>query len=65
MKSLIIHPVNEKEFNATLSQLPEFGKGRNLLTLKDDDTIGFVFLMKAKSESVGTPAKTSIKKTSR
>jgi len=65
MKLLFIHPVNEKEFNVTFSQLPEFGKGRSLLTLKDDDTIGFVFLMKAKSESGGTPAKAAIKKTSR
>jgi len=66
MKSLIINPSNEKEFNSTLSQLSEYGKERNLLTLEDDDTIGFVFLMKAKNEpGLITPPKTPIKKATR
>jgi len=62
MKSLVIHPRNKKEFDSALSSLPEFGRGRNLLTLEDDDSICFVFLMKAKDAAEETSVSSAIKK---
>lgn len=65
MRSVTIIPRDKKEFNTVFSLLIDFSKERNLLTLEDDDTISFAFLMKEKDESVEVPVKVSAKKSDR
>ncbi len=45
MKSVIIKPIDKKEFDVAISFLKEFGKEGKRLSLEDVE-IGFVFLMK-------------------
>lgn len=65
MRSVTIIPRDKKEFQTAFSLLIDFGKERNLLTLEDDDTISFAFLMKEKDVSAEVPAKVSAKKSDR
>jgi hypothetical protein len=46
MKSVIIKPIDKKEFDVAFSFLKESGKERKHLSLEDDVEIGFAFLMK-------------------
>ncbi len=65
MRSVTITPHDKKEFHTAFSFLIDFSKERNLLTLEDDDTISFAFLMKEKDVSVEIPAKVSAKNADR
>jgi hypothetical protein len=51
MRSVYIHTHNKKEFDKAFSLLIEFDKERKMITLKDDEDIGFVFLLKFKEDS--------------
>lgn len=45
MKSIIIKPSTNKEFDLALSWMNEFSKPRKRITLMNDDEIGFTFMM--------------------
>ena len=45
MKSIIIKPCDNKEFEVVFALITEFGKDRKRMTLEDDEEISFAFLM--------------------
>jgi hypothetical protein len=65
MKSIVISPRTKKEFETTFSLVQEFSKGRNLFSLKDDDTISFAFLINAGSDAEAVQSTPPGKKSSR
>ncbi len=61
MKSIVIKPFDNKDFEKAFSLLTEFGKEPKLHALKDDE-IGFAFLMNVVDTTKEVAGKGIIKK---
>lgn len=62
MKSVIVNPRNEKEFELAFSLMKEFSKDQKSLSLDEGDHIGFAFLMNKTQQVKETPVKVITKK---
>ncbi|MEY4931638.1 MAG: hypothetical protein RI909_2362 [Bacteroidota bacterium] len=62
MKSIIVNPRNEKEFESAFSLMKEFSKDQKSLSLDEGDDITFAFLMNKSEKTNDVPAKVITRK---
>lgn len=65
MKSIIIKPCDNKEFEIVFALITEFGKDRKRMTLEDDEEISFAFLMNDADSTKEVISKVASQKTTR
>ena len=63
MKSIVIKPCDNKEFEVVFALITEFGKDRKRMTLDDDEEISFAFLMNVADSTKEAISKVVTKKT--